>query len=131
MMVICDCGKEFLTECDAHVVIPSQNYKLNCGCYFVREINSCKSGKYASIQNGVTITGDKNAVRAVTAKLLLVDNSRVRRELKFLKIKQALEFYAVRGLADIVSGQTIDSKIMETFYISGSYARSVLDELDD
>lgn len=31
-MVICDCGKEFLTEADPHIVIPSEGYKLYCGC---------------------------------------------------------------------------------------------------
>lgn len=30
----CECGKQFLTEADTYVVIPTQNYKLNCGCYY-------------------------------------------------------------------------------------------------
>ena len=31
---VCTCGKEFLTEADPYLIIPSENYKLNCGCYY-------------------------------------------------------------------------------------------------
>lgn len=34
MLVECECGKQFITEADTYVVIPTLNYKLNCGCYF-------------------------------------------------------------------------------------------------
>lgn len=32
MIQTCKCGKEFLTEADPYLVIPVENYKLNCGC---------------------------------------------------------------------------------------------------
>lgn len=42
MIQTCDCGKEFLTETDTHVVIPSKNYKTNCGCHLTNGINRAK-----------------------------------------------------------------------------------------
>ena len=43
MMVICKCGKEFLTEADPYVIIPSsKGYETNCGCYFTAENESAK-----------------------------------------------------------------------------------------
>lgn len=93
MMVICDCGKEFLSECDIHIVIPNQNYKLNCGCHYGRVIES------------------------------LINRNN--------KLKEALEFYAVRGLAEVKYGERIDSRLAQRFYIGGEYARSVLDGMND
>jgi hypothetical protein len=38
MLAECNkCKKEILTECDIHLVIPNQNYAINCGCELLQK----------------------------------------------------------------------------------------------
>ena len=39
MLKKCECGKEFLTEADPHIVLPYPHKELgfNCGCYFKKQ----------------------------------------------------------------------------------------------
>ena len=42
MLQTCKCGKEFLTEADAYVIIPIKDYEANCGRYFTKQITQLK-----------------------------------------------------------------------------------------
>lgn len=46
------------------------------------------------------------------------------------KLREALEFYAVNGLAKIEVGMKIDERLTKEFYINGSYAREALKEVN-
>jgi hypothetical protein len=38
MLVECNkCKKEILTECNTYIVIPTQNYAINCGCELLQK----------------------------------------------------------------------------------------------
>lgn len=46
MLIECKCGKEFITEADSHVVIPSpKGAVFNCGCFFSNEAQLEKAEK--------------------------------------------------------------------------------------
>jgi uncharacterized lipoprotein YehR (DUF1307 family) len=45
------------------------------------------------------------------------------------KLREALEFYAVNGLAMVEVGMRIDERLTKEFYINGSYAREALKEI--
>ena len=42
------------------------------------------------------------------------------------RLREALEFYAVNGLAKVEVGQKIDERLAREFYVNGSYAREAL-----
>ena len=39
---VCACGKQFLTEADPYVIIPIENYTINCGCYLTKKLQKEK-----------------------------------------------------------------------------------------
>ena len=45
------------------------------------------------------------------------------------KLREALEFYAVNGLAKVEVVMKIDERLMKEFYINGNYAREALKEV--
>lgn len=55
MLVECNkCKKEILTECDIYVVIPTENYAINCGCEFLGKSEQLEK-ELDKISNKLTI----------------------------------------------------------------------------
>jgi hypothetical protein len=63
----------------------------------------------------------------VTRHLSICDIEKLQAENK--KLREALEFYAVNGLAMVEVGMRIDERLTKEFYINGSYAREALKEI--
>ena len=59
MLIECKCGKEFLTEADAYVVLPllEVGAEFNCGCHFKKEID----GAMRQLGKCYGFTKEKNA----------------------------------------------------------------------
>jgi hypothetical protein len=50
MLVKCNkCKKPILTECDAYVIIPVENYTINCGCYYVSPLDALLNTVFDSL----------------------------------------------------------------------------------
>jgi hypothetical protein len=61
MLVECNkCKKEILTECDIHLVIPNQNYAINCGCELLQKEQQLEKENAMMLEALKYIAKDKN-----------------------------------------------------------------------
>lgn len=74
MIVKCKCGKEIMTEGDAHVLVPTpEGYTLNCGCFFQAKI-------------------DKETKEALTYALIILD------EIKTIEMTVKTAMFKIEGV---------------------------------
>ena len=71
MLETCECGKEFLTEADPYLVIPVDNYKLNCGCKLTKEeepldVYSMSPEQYLELANKLQYNAQMGDLRKLT-----------------------------------------------------------------